>query len=69
MFDVFAFYDLVRRKGKTIKEVAVAMGVSTPTLYRKMSGKSDFRLSEIKSICDYLGETNLSYIFFAPEVS
>ena len=47
MFDEFAFRDLVRRKGKTMKQVAEALGISTTTLYRKMSGESDFYRGEI----------------------
>lgn len=69
MFDEYAFYDLARRKGKTLKEIAAAIGITTPTLHRKISGQSDFYRGEIQKICELMGEENLNYIFFAPEVS
>lgn len=69
MFDEFAFRDLVRRKGKTMKQVAEALGISTTTLYRKMSGESDFYRGEIQTMCRFLGEESLGNIFFAKNVS
>lgn len=69
MFDEYAFRDFLRRKNATLKDVANALSISTVTLYRKMSGESDFYRSEIQALCDFFGEDNLNYIFFAKKVS
>lgn len=71
MFDEFAFRDLLRRKGKTLTDVANALHISIPTLYRKMSGESDFYRDEIRRCCEFLEEpySEIQRIFFAKEVS
>lgn len=69
MFDEFAFRDIVRRRHKTLREVAERLGISAPTLYRKMSGISDFTRSEIQRLCDFLDIKDMKTIFFADEVS
>ena len=69
MFDEFAFRDFLRRKNVKITKIAEILNISTPTLYRKMTGTSDFYRSEIQKICDYFNEEDLNYIFFAKQVS
>ena len=39
----------------TQKDLATAMGISTNTLSRKISGKRDVTVGEVKKICDLLG--------------
>lgn len=60
---------LVVRKGKTMKGLADFLGISTPTLYKKLNGESDFYRHEIIKIAEYLDEKDLSYIFFSQKVS
>lgn len=69
MFNEIEFRSLAIKKGIKIPQIAKAMGISTPTLYRKMSGESDFYRSEIQAICDLFEEKDLNYIFFSQEVT
>ena len=64
MFNELEFRSLAIKKGVKIPEIARAIGVSTPTLYRKMSGESDFYRAEIQAICDLFGVKDLNSIFF-----
>lgn len=59
------------RCGKSVEEVAKELGVSGPTLYRKMDGKSDFYLSELKSIKKILKLSfeDMTRIFFSEELN
>lgn len=52
---------------KTFDDVAKALGINVSTLYRKMSGESDFTRNEIQIIRDalYLSITDVEKIFFA----
>ena len=65
MFNEIEFRSLAIKKGIKIPQIAKAIGVSTPTLYRKMSGESDFYRAEIQAICDLFEEKDLNYIFFS----
>lgn len=71
MFDEYEFRDFVRRNGRRLKEVAGAMEMSPTTLYRKMSGQSDFTSGEISKCCRYFGcgLDEMYHIFFAETVS
>lgn len=60
---------LLAKKRLTLEGWAKALGISKVTLYRKMSGESDFWRNEIKETCVYVDEKNLDYIFFAKQVS
>lgn len=51
--------------GKTQAEVAELIGMSTNSLSRKLSGKRDFRLSEVDRICQVLGIENPAPIFLS----
>ena len=58
------------RAGKNIEDIAQELGVTPSTLYRKMDGKSDFYLNELKTIKKVL---NLSFddmkrLFFVEEL-
>lgn len=68
MFDENLFRYIVRSKGKKIQEVAEALEINRSTLYRKMSGESDFYRDEIQKCCELLGEKDMTNIFFAQEL-
>lgn len=65
MFDKLKFKAAVVGKGKTMKDVAIAIGVNESTLYRKVNGVSQFSREEIQTICRYLELDSPIEIFFA----
>ena len=69
MFNEAKFKAAVIGSGKTLKDVAVALDISTVTLYRKMSGDSDFYRAEIEKCCKFLNIDNMSDVFFAQKVT
>lgn len=69
MFDKKAFKRMAEDKGFTLEEVAKELGISKVTLYRKMSGESDFYRHEMKAIRDLFQEENMDQIFFANVVA
>lgn len=69
MFDKLEFKLCVVRNGKTMKEVAQAIGVDVATLYRKMNGISDFYREEIQTLCEFLKIRAPSTIFFARKIT
>ena len=50
-------------------EFAKALGIDTSTLYKKMNGKSDWTLTEIRKMGEILGKDKINPIFFAEKVS
>lgn len=50
-------------------EFAKSLGIDTSTLYKKMNGKSDWSLSEIRRTGEVLGKDKIEAIFFADKVS
>ncbi len=69
MFDEKKFRAALVLKGISLSEVAKAMGINVVTLYRKMSGESDFYRNEIQKFCELTGIENPSDIFFADELA
>ena len=57
------------RRGVSAKEICAALGISRSAWARKCSGKSEFTLSEIQAIVDYLKLKTPMGIFFAEKVS
>lgn len=57
-------------RGYNLSSFSVAMGISRPSLRRKMQGKTDFWATEIKRACVLLQITSeeISEYFFASEV-
>lgn len=55
----------MKEKGFTQEEVAQKIGISGNSLSRKILGKRDFRLSEIKALCEILGIENAHEIFLS----
>lgn len=51
-------------KGVNQTELARAIGISTNSMSRKLSGKREFQLSEAVAISKFLELTNPSEIFF-----
>lgn len=69
MFDEKKFRAALILRGISLNEVAKSMGINIVTLYRKMSGDSDFYRSEIQKFCELTGIENPSDIFFADELT
>lgn len=69
MFNENLFRFLLKEKNLTISDVAKYLDISIVTLYRKMSGESDFYSKEIQKCCELLDEKNMNAIFFATKVS
>lgn len=43
------------QSGHTMKELEAVSGLSKSSLWRRLTGKSEFRISEIQAICKFLG--------------
>lgn len=65
MFDEKAFRRMVEDKNLTLDDVAKALDISKVTLYRKMSGESDFYRREMEQVRNLLQAGNMENIFFA----
>lgn len=59
----------IKRRGITKNQFCNDIGISRSALFRKMNGKTEFTLSEIQRIIDYLHLDNPMEIFFADKVS
>lgn len=67
MFKKNEFKAAMVRKGLTVTDIAKELGIDPATLFRKMSGQSDFYRNEIEKLCALLelsAEDTLK-IFFA----
>lgn len=71
MFDEKRFRAAVALAGLNMGEVARIIGVSISTLYRKISGKSDFYRVEIQKLRYAIGDVGISMedIFFSDKVT
>ena len=67
MTDKNLLYYYVKRAGFKNKDIAEAIGITPSGYTLKISNKSDFRQSEIKTICDLIGLTaeERDRVFFA----
>lgn len=52
-------------KGKSISDMCEMLGISRSAFYRKCNGKSEFTMSEIKKIVNFLELDSPVEIFFA----
>ena len=68
MFNANEFKAAMVRKGYTQKKLAEEIGISEPSIYRKIKNGS-FGLDEAQKIIDVLGIENPEDIFFAKEVT
>lgn len=59
----------IKESGKTITHIANAVGITREAFYQKMSGKFDFKLSEVNALVDDLRLTReeRDEIFFNEE--
>lgn len=71
MFDRNKFRGRVVAEGYTLAEIAAEIGMNPATLYRKMSGESDFTREEIQKLRALLHLTadETDVIFFADELT
>ena len=69
MFNRKAFQLAVISADTTYEDVAKAIGINASTLYRKISGQSEFTRSEIQSICEVLKLDSPMDIFFTDELT
>lgn len=71
MFNDDLFVETVTRRGKTMADVAEAIGIDESTLYRKRKGISEFTAKEIKGIRVFLNLdlSEQDNIFFAEELA
>ena len=67
MFDRKRFRAKIIENGLTFKDISNILGIKESTLYRKMSGESDFTRNEIQLFREKLGLTaeETDNIFFA----
>ncbi len=68
MFDRLRFQYEIKAKGFTLNDVAGMLGINLTTLYRKMSGESDFFRHEIQILCHNIHFDNPMEIFFAEDL-
>ena len=64
MFDKKKFKIAVTLSGYSMEEIANLLGISVPTLYRKINRDGDFRRYEIQILISKLGIKNADQIFF-----
>jgi transcriptional regulator with XRE-family HTH domain len=57
----------MKRRGVTVKEMCDHLQISRSAFYRKTRGMSEFTLSEIKEIVDYLKLESPMGVFFSSE--
>ena len=55
--------------GVTVGKLCEEIGISRSAFYRKCNGISEFTITEIQDIVDYLGLESPMGIFFAEKVS
>lgn len=59
----------MNKRGISIKMMCKKLGISRSAFYRKCNGITEFTLSEIKVIIDYLELESPNEIFFTQKVS
>ena len=59
----------MKSRGITIEQMCKHLNISRSAFYRKCNGLSEFTLSEITSIVDFIGLDSPIGIFFADKVS
>lgn len=59
----------MKNRGVTVEKMCADIGMSRSAFYRKCRGISEFTITEIQKIVDYLGLETPMGIFFADKVS
>lgn len=54
MFNEKLFRIVLLKEEISLRQIAELLGINLATLYRKMSGSSDFYRDEIQKICEFL---------------
>lgn len=67
MFKKNRFRAQLALRGVTLKELAEMLGISEPTVYRKINRNGDFAREEIEKMIRLLRIENPMHIFFADE--
>ncbi|PYG90166.1 Cro/C1-type helix-turn-helix DNA-binding protein [Ruminiclostridium sufflavum DSM 19573] len=58
----------IKRAGFTKRELAKKLGLSEMGLYKKINNITEFKASEISTLCEVLSIENKDEIFFAQKV-
>ena len=69
MFNKLKFKAAIVENGKTIADVAKYLNINESTLYRKISGASEFNRDEIQNIFIFLHLDSPVEIFFAENIT
>lgn len=69
MFDQQAFFRSLKQHDITVADLAKSLEINRTTLYRKISGESDFTRNEVQKCRELLGIEDCNAIFFAPDVT
>ena len=67
MFDKEVLEVLLVKKKRTKTELARHLDINEATLYRKMEGQSEWKRKEMLLTAQFLGEPDLTTIFFKEE--
>ena len=67
MVDLITLKRLIKIRGFTFTFVAKSLGITREALYKKLCGKTEFRLSEVCALADllHLSQRQIMQIFFA----
>lgn len=65
-YDYSKLLGRMRELGKTQEDVAKAAGMSAATFNRKLNTDRDFKQTEMKAICVFLGIHDINSYFFTP---
>lgn len=49
-------------------KLAVAIGISKTALYRRVTGKTEFKLTEVVRICQFLETSNAKWLFLRLDI-
>lgn len=69
MFCKDRLYGALNAKGISVPEFARLLGINKTTLYRKITGETDFYRREVEASARILGKEAAFAIFFAQEVT
>lgn len=67
MFDECAFRDAARRNKLRIKDITELLGCSGTSLYRKLSGETEFTRDEIEKCAAFMSFDEINRVFFCPD--
>ena len=70
MVDLIKLNDIIAESGMTLVAISSKTGIIRATLYNRLTGKSEFKASEIENLSNVLNldSDERDEIFFAPKV-